>query len=228
MNRDIRSMDTVSKRQLKELAGKTVTIVGSGGLGGYVIEMLARFGIGHLRVIDGDVFEETNLNRQLLSREDNLGKVKAYEAKERIKAIHSGVQVTAIHEKLTEENARRLLEGSHVVMDCVDNVGARFVMAEACASLKIPMIHGAVGAWNGQVLTVMPGDPWIEKLYGSKDRQLPPIGAGSFIPATVASYQVSECVKFLTGQGTLLKDQLLLIDLLENEHFVVALKQEDE
>lgn len=224
LNRDVRTLDTVSSESLESLRDRTVVVVGAGGLGGYVIEMLARFGVGHLRIIDGDVFDESNLNRQLLSREDNLGKSKVIEAKERVASVRSDVAVTVIDSRFTEDNASEVLKGADVVMDCVDNVEARFVMAETCSDLNIPMIHGAVGAWNGQVMTLMPGDDHLRKLYGDRNRKMSLIGAASFIPANIASVQVAECIKLLTGQGSLLKDTLKVIDLLDNESYVVSMK----
>lgn len=227
MNRDERTYDTVSEDQLTLLKTKTIAVVGSGGLGGYVIEMLARFGIGRLIIIDGDVFDETNLNRQLYANEDNLGCVKVDEAKKRVKKVHSGVQVMPFHRILTKDNAHELLKGADLVMDCVDNVQARFIMADACSTLGIPMVHGAVGAWNGQVMTLMPGEQYMSMLYGEASNDQPVVGAASFIPAMVASYQVAEAVKYLSRIGELLVGKMMVFDLRNNENFVVTLKVDE-
>lgn len=224
MNRDERTYDTLSEQELEKLKTKTVAVVGSGGLGGYVIEMLARIGLGKLRLIDGDVFECSNLNRQLYATEDNLGCIKVEEAKKRVAQIHTGVQVIPIHHNITKENGQRLLKGADLVMDCVDNVTTRFIMAEVCHSLNIPLIHGAVGGWHGQVMTIMPGDQGLKLLYNDHYEALAPIGAAAFIPATVASYQVAEALKYLTGKGTLLIGKMMVFDLLNNENFVVELE----
>ncbi len=221
-----RSLDTVTEEELNLLRGRTVAIVGAGGLGGYVIEMLTRFGIGRLKIMDSDRFDETNLNRQLLSNEGNLGKSKVAEAVERVKLVNSDVEAVAVMERFNKDNARTFLEGTDVVMDCLDNVASRFVMEEVCSHMKIPMVHGAVGAWNGQVLTVLPGDGVLRELYGEKYDEAKPISAASFIPALVASYQVSECIKILIGKGELLHRKMLYIDLMSNSHFVVELLDE--
>ena len=92
MDRHARSLDTVTEEELAEIHSKTVGVVGAGGLGGYAIEMLARFGVGTLKVIDGDLFEESNLNRQLLSNEANLGQEKVEAAARRVAAVNSQVQ----------------------------------------------------------------------------------------------------------------------------------------
>ena len=227
-NRDIRSLDTVTEEELAVLKEKKVTVIGAGGLGGYVIEMLSRIGVGHIQVLDGDVFDETNLNRQLYSREDNLGKSKVEEVIERIGAVRSDIEVTGIHERFNEETGADHLAGSDVVMDCVDNIESRLELVKICEDLKIPMVHGAVGAWSGQVMTLMPGDKHLDLLYDGMEAGPSRIGASSFIPANIASCQVAECIKLLTGKGELLTDRLKVIDLLANESFVVKMTGEEE
>ncbi len=226
-HRDERTYDTVSEDQLALLKTKTIAVVGSGGLGGYVIEMLARLGIGKLIIIDGDVFDETNLNRQLYAREDNLGCVKVDEAKKRVEKVHSGVQVMPFHRIITKDNAHELLNGADIVMDCVDNIQTRFTMAEVCQLLAIPLVHGAVGGWHGQVMTLMPGDQYLKTLYGEAANSMISASAAAFIPATIASYQVAEAIKYLTGEGELLVGKMMVFDLRNNENFIVGLDMEE-
>jgi len=226
MNRHIRSLDTVTAAELALVGTKTVGVVGAGGLGGYVIEMLARFGVGTLKIIDGDVFDESNLNRQLLSTEANLGKVKVDAAALRVITINSNVQTETFYEVFNSENAETFLHDVDVAVDCLDNVTARLLLERRCAAHNIPLVHGAVGAWSGQVMTVLPGDDALRKLYG--DEMLPASSqtAASFIPATIASYQVAECIKLLIGRGELLRHRMMYFDLLHNNNFIVDLKEE--
>jgi len=223
LDRYKRSLDTVTEQELEKIRSKTVGVVGAGGLGGYVIEMLARFGVGTLRIIDGDRFDETNLNRQLLAVEANLGKAKAEEAALRVAAINSTVQTEILAGKFGSENADQFLSGLDVVLDCLDNVGTRLLLEQRCKVLGIPLVHGAVGAWSGQVLTILPGDDTLYNLYGADGTPIPPIGAASFVPATIASYQVAECIKLLIGRGDLLRRRMMCFDLWNNHHFVVDL-----
>ncbi len=225
MNRDIRSLDTVTEQELEIIRTKTIGVVGAGGLGGYVIEMLARFGVGTLKIIDGDVFDVSNLNRQLLSNEANLGQVKVEAAARRVAAINARVQTEIFHETFNEESADEFLSDVDVAMDCLDNVKARLLLEQKCKALHIPMVHGAVGAWSGQVMTVMPGDDALRAIYGDGDPAPASVGAASFIPATVASYQVAECIKLLIGRGELLRHRMMYFDLLSNNNFVVDLKK---
>ena len=121
-----RNHEALSIDEQHRLAAAHVGVFGCGGLGGLVIESLARIGVGYMRVVDGDVFEQSNLNRQLLSSEAALGKKKALVAAERIRAINSEVQVEPIAEFLDEENAASMLGGLDCAVDCLDNPEARF------------------------------------------------------------------------------------------------------
>ncbi len=122
MLRYLRNHDAISEAEQAILAQKRVLVVGCGGLGGYVIECLARIGVGYLRVVDGDVFDETNLNRQLLSSNMNLGRPKTLAAQQRVMAVNPLVEVEAFQSLLTAENAVQLLEGCDVAVDALDNV----------------------------------------------------------------------------------------------------------
>jgi molybdopterin/thiamine biosynthesis adenylyltransferase len=189
--------------------------------------MLARFGLGTLKIIDGDVFDESNLNRQLLSTEANLGKAKVDAAALRIIAINSEVKIEIVHDEFNTQNAEGFLHDLDVVMDCLDNVRTRLLLEQYCKSLNIPLVHGAVGAWSGQVMTVLPGDDTLRKLYGDAGTLPKSVSAASFIPATIASYQVAECIKLLIGKGDLLRYRMMYFDLLNNNNFVIDLKEDE-
>ncbi len=204
---------SLSKKEIEILQRKKVCIVGCGGLGGYAVELLARIGIDTIRVVDGDVFDETNLNRQLLCEEGNIGLSKAHAAEKRIKAINSSVNVETINVYLTEENARSIVAGCDAVLDCLDSIEDRKHLAKACAEEKIYLIHAAVGGWCAQVSVIPPGSDMLDIIYpeGSISK------AGntlSFVASFAASVQVSETVKLLTGRPVTLKNRLFISDLL--------------
>ena len=207
--------------QQDELGEKKAAVIGCGGLGGYAIEMLARAGVGHLRVCDGDVFDETNLNRQLLCTEDVLGKSKAEAAAERIKAVNSKTEAEAFCCNLTEENADEILAECDVVIDALDSVGAKLMLQRACRRQEIPMIHGAIGGWFGQVTTIFPGNDTLSLVYGEGAEVSQEYGNPSFTPAMTASVQVSEALKVMLGMDALLMRKLLFIDLLTNDFQIV-------
>lgn len=208
-----RNMPALSPEECAALREKRVCVVGCGGLGGYIIEILARIGIGALTVIDGDVFDVTNLNRQLLSEESLLGRSKAEAAAARVARINSDVSVTAVTEFFSVENGLRLLEGCDLVVDALDTVSARHVLAETCAKNGLTIVHGAISGWHGQVTVVPPGSDVFNTLYPLRANDAPKKGNPPFTPAVCASLQATEAVKLLIGKPTPLTGKLLLIDL---------------
>jgi molybdopterin/thiamine biosynthesis adenylyltransferase len=214
--RYIRNHKAISEADQATLQKKCVLVVGCGGLGGYVIESLGRLGVGRLVVVDGDVFDETNLNRQLLSSNMNLGKPKALAAQQRMQAINPLVKVEAHQVSLTELNAPNLMQGCDLVVDALDNIPSRMVLIKATRELDIPLVHGAIAGWYGQVYVVQPGDKELEMLYdrspSAKGAEVE-LGNLAFTAALVASIQAAEAVKLLLGVGKPLEG-LLQIDLL--------------
>lgn len=216
-----RNIPALSEAECALLRTKTVAVIGCGGLGGYLIEFLARLGIGSIRCVDGDTFQESNLNRQLLSTVSLLGVNKAEAAADRVKAINPDVQVTAIPVFLDADNAEDLIKDCDAVFDGLDNIHSRRILAQACRSEKIPYIYGAIAGWVAQAAIYMPEDNWIEKLY-PEDVVIKDKSALSFIPALCAAMQVSLCTKVLTGRAVQ-TGKLHYADLLyeEYEHFTM-------
>lgn len=210
-----RNIPALSEAECGILLEKRVLVVGCGGLGGHLIDMLARIGIGTLRVVDGDVFEPTNLNRQLLSEVPLLGVSKAKAAAAKISRVNPDVHVEAVDAFLTEANVRRLLLHCDAVLDGLDNIESRRLLAGECARAGIPYVYGAVNGWVAQAAISMPGDGLVDMLY-PEGAALKNKSVLSFTPALCASMQVSLCVKLLVGRpvetGT-----LYYFDLLNQE-----------
>lgn len=211
-----RNMKALSPEENEKLKNFSVCVVGCGGLGGYIIEMLGRLGIGHITAVDGDSFSESNLNRQIISSNLNLGRNKAIEAKKRMEIVNDLIEVEAITYFINVDNVWDILKGHHVVIDAVDNIETRFLLQEACEKLKIPFVHGAIAGWYGQVTTIFPGDRTLNNIYKDKNKKgiETTLGNPSFTPAVVASIQVSEAVKLLLNRGEILRNKILMIDLL--------------
>ena len=197
--RHMRNIPALSEAECALLRSKTVAIIGCGGLGGYLVEYLARLGVGCIRCVDGDVFEESNLNRQLLSTVTGLGKSKAAAAARRVEQIDPTVQVRAYSVFLEETNARQLIADCDAVLDGLDSISARKILAKACAQAQIPYVYGAVGGWTAQAAICLPDDDLLEKLY-LDDSAVTDKSVLSFTPALCAAMQVSLCVKWLTGR----------------------------
>jgi molybdopterin-synthase adenylyltransferase len=201
------------------LKEKKVLVAGCGGLGGHIIEMLARAGVGHITAVDPDVFDETNLNRQLLCEERLLGKSKAEAAINRISNVNSEVTVTPVQERVTSENAKKLFQGHDLIIDALDNIPSRFDIQDAAEKCNIPIVHGAIAGWYGQVSVLFPGDKFFDKIYPEREKTVVDTSSGnpSFSPAVTAGFQVGESIKYLLGKGTLLRGQMLFIDMLNNQ-----------
>ena len=201
------------------LATKSVCIIGCGGLGGYVSEMLLRSGVLHMTLIDADVFDETNLNRQMFSTEDNIGRPKVLEAKRRLLTVDSRADLRLFQVLLDESNADELLAGHDVVIDALDNIKTRLIAAKACDSLGIPLVHGAIGGWYGQVSVIMPGNGNLESMYhGITDDDIDKsLGNMSFAAGFVACLQCCETVKLLLGKQPNLQGMVARTDLLSTE-----------
>jgi molybdopterin/thiamine biosynthesis adenylyltransferase len=220
-----RNHEAISREDQAKLAEKWVLIAGCGGLGGYVIENLGRVGVGHLRLVDGDCFEESNLNRQLLSSHMNLGRPKVLAAKQRMQAVNPNVEVEGFQTRINAENALELMKGCDLVVDCLDNISSRKVLQAACEQAGLILVHGAVAGWMGQVCVVKPGERLLDKLYPDQNAERgEEINQGtlSFTAATIGSIQASLAIKQLLGKGTMGK-KVLLIDLEESLFQTIAL-----
>lgn len=211
-----RNIPSLSEEECALLAEKRVCVIGCGGLGGYVLEHLARIGVGHITAVDGDVFDESNLNRQILSSEALIGTPKADAVARHIGEINSMIQVHPVNCFLTEENAEELIMGHDLVIDALDSPAARIILSAACTKQGITMIHGAVSGWNGQVAVIRPGSRFMENLYQGAEPDRSP-STLSFTPAVAASIEVAEAVKVLCGRPTQLDSNMLFFDLLTGD-----------
>lgn len=199
----------------QELLGeKRVLIVGCGGLGGHLMEFMTRLGVGHITAVDGDVFDESNLNRQLLSEESLLGCSKAEAAAARAGRINRAVSVRPVAEFLTEENADQLVSGQDLVLDALDNVSARLLLEEACARQGVPMVHGAIEGWMAQIAVIPPASGILRSLYGHSGKGRSSKASLPFTPALCASVQAAEATKLLLGTPADLKEKILMVNLL--------------
>ncbi len=219
-SRYVRNRDILALEDQLRLANSRVAVVGAGGLGGTVILLLARIGIGFLTVVDGDVFDETNLNRQALSDTANIGKPKAEQAASKIRDINPAVEVSVFRQKMTTANADAMLAEVHVVVDALDTIADRMTIGGAAQRLGLPLVHGALAGFDGQVMTIFPGDPGLRQIYGEAPAQRNDpgrpeavLGVPAPTPAIVASIQAMEVIKILLKRGQVIRNRMLSIDL---------------
>ena len=218
--RYLRNRETISLKEQLMLAESMVAVIGAGGLGGQVILLLARIGIGRLVVVDRDVFEETNLNRQALCNKNSLGKSKAKEALASVEAINPGVKVSAYTVNLNYSNASEMLSNSDVIVDALDNVSDRFVLEEICKKLGIPLVHGALAGFEGRMMTIFPDDTGLKNLYGNKKKnenssKSPEaiLGIPALTPCLIATMQAMEVLKIIFKRGKIFNNAMLYVDL---------------
>lgn len=217
--RYIRNGDTLSVAEQLRLAESRVAVAGAGGLGGQVILLLARVGVGTLVVADGDRFEESNLNRQALCAGETVGEWKALAAAAVVSAVNPGIRVIPHPVKLDAGVVDGILAGSDAVVDGLDNVPDRMLLQAAASRLGIPMVHGALAGFEGRVMTVLPGDVGVRSLYGDtpgpEDPERPEavLGVPAVTASLVGTLQAMEALKILLGRGTLFRNVMAYADL---------------
>lgn len=194
-----RNIPALTESECRTLWEKRILVVGCGGLGGHIIDQLARIGVGFLRVVDGDVFDETNLNRQLLSRVPLLGVSKAMAAADHVAKVNPTIQVEAVEDFMTRRRVHALIADCDIVLDALDNIPSRRLLAAACADAGIPYVYGAIQGWVAQAGISMPGDNLINKLF-PQEVEIRDNSVLSFTPALCAAMQTALCVKLLVGR----------------------------
>ncbi len=220
-----RNIPAISLKQQALLAQKRVLVIGCGGLGGYILEYLTRLGVGHLTAVDGDVFETSNLNRQLNSSPELLGQKKAFAAAARIKSISPDTDIQPVDVFLDQTNADSLIKGQDLVIDALDNVSSRFIMEDACERHQVTFVHGAILGWSIQAAVGRPGSQVLHKLYPSSTvgKFTDPIlkTSLSITPPFCAAIEVAEAIKILTDQEPSLDNKLLTYNLQTMEQLII-------
>ena len=228
-----RNMKTYSPVQQAVLLESSASIVGLGGLGGVVVEILARMGVGTITLIDGDTFEESNLNRQFLCTEQTFHQTKVEAAVGRIRSINPSLEIRAFPVYMNDDNATEFIDRSDVVLDCLGGIENRFILEKASKKAGSPLVSGAVAGLSGHVITIFPEDPGLELIYGRID-DLPrsgveaSLGCLAQVVTLVGTVQCSEAAKILLNQGILLRNKIFVADLMDNVFEVMRLDGKNE
>lgn len=213
------------KGQIK-LKSSKIVIAGVGGLGCPAALYLTAAGVGEIKLIDNEKVELSNLNRQILHWESDIGKFKVKSAEEKLKKINSEVNVTVETSSITEENAFELIKGFNLVIDALDNFEARFYLNKACVENNIPLIHGAIEGFEGRFTTIIPKtSPCLACIYGKipfYKGKFPVVGV---TPAVIAALQSMEALKLIIGIGELTINRLLIFDGLKMEFNEVKIER---
>ncbi len=221
--RYLRNFDSLTPTDQIKLLETRATVIGAGGLGGYLLELLARTGIGTLVAADPETFDETNLNRQTLARTDTVNQFKTDTAAKALFLINPAIDIITHRVRIDPGNIDAILYGSHVAVDALDNAEDRLTLQESCARQNIPMVHGAIAGFEGRVMTVYPGDQGLQLLYGHNKEEEEPsaelhLGVPAVTPAFIASLQTMEVLKIVLNRGRPFRNQMLHADL-ENGRF---------
>ncbi|OLN31616.1 HesA/MoeB/ThiF family protein [Desulfosporosinus metallidurans] len=217
-SRYARNRKTLSDEDQLKLSTSCVAIVGCGGLGGYIAEELARIGVGRLVLIDGDRLEVSNLNRQIMATELNMGQWKVEAARDRLQIVNSEVQVEVIRGWFEEEKGPELFREVDLVCDALDSLPTRVVLERVCHQKELPLIFASIAGWFGQIGVSLPGDFSVFRLFGRGEQGVESTwGNPAFTPAVLASLSVVETVKLLVGRQPSLRHAWLQVDLLTME-----------
>ena len=218
-----RNLGTLGADGQARLFACHAVVLGLGGLGGYVVEQLARCGVGRITGVDPDVFDETNLNRQLLATAATLGRHKAHIARERVAAVNPAcvfVPIVGCHRDVPDVTWGE----AGVVFDCLDNIGDRLDLAAVCRHRGRVLVHGAVAGWYGQVAVVWPSQDLLSAIYPGAgvgwEREL---GTPPFTVATTASIMVAQGTRMLLGALVPNERRVHFLDLRENHWTTVSL-----
>jgi molybdopterin/thiamine biosynthesis adenylyltransferase len=213
----------------KKILQARALLIGVGGLGGTIAQLLARMGLGFLVMADGDSFSEDNLNRQAFCLEQTVGSSKVQIARSEISRINSSTEVAIFEGFVAETELSSLIRGAAVAVDALDNMPSRFRLEKACKEAHVPLVHGAVAGFTGQVTTIYPEDIGFRAFYG--DPQTVPekgieieLGNLAGIVSTIASIQVQEAIKVITGLGRPLRNRLLFLDSLNGSAEIISLR----
>ncbi|HEX2083704.1 MAG TPA: molybdopterin-synthase adenylyltransferase MoeB [Xanthomonadaceae bacterium] len=214
----------VGARGQRRLEAASVLVLGAGGLGSPAAFYLAAAGVGHLRLVDDDAVERSNLQRQILHADADVGMAKVDSAEVRLSALNPRVRIEGVCERLDADNVERLLDGVDVVIDGADNFPARYLLNDACVKLGIPLVYGAIHRFEGQV-GLFDAGRWRGQApcYRCLFPEPPPpeaapncaeAGVLGVLPGVIGTLQATEAIKLLLGIGEPLRGRLLHFDAL--------------
>ncbi|MBF6600317.1 MAG: molybdopterin-synthase adenylyltransferase MoeB [Dehalococcoidia bacterium] len=224
-------MPQVGPSGQRKIMESSVLIIGAGGLGSPIAVYLALAGIGRIGIVDFDTVDISNLQRQILHQNDDIGKPKALSAKETINAYNPDVEVTTHQVPITSENALAIIGGYDYVINGADNFAARYLVNDACYFLKKPLIDGSILLFDGQVTVYLPDKGCYRCLYPSPPPpgMVPSCAEAGVLGAlcgTVGTIQATEALKLILGVGETLHGRLLLYDALAMEFRQVRIRKD--
>jgi molybdopterin/thiamine biosynthesis adenylyltransferase/molybdopterin converting factor small subunit len=218
---------------LEKLRKAKVCVVGVGGIGNPVVTQLTAMGIGKLKIVDRDIIEISNLHRQHLYTENDLGKVKVEAAKERLEKINSSVEIEALPNSVTKYTAESIISGYDIVVDALDSIDARYALNDACIKLNIPLIYAGALGMLGSVCTIIPNKTACLRCIfpALAEDDMPTCSTEGVHPSIlylVGGIQVSEVIKIILGEKPTLENKLMYVDLNDLSLEKITVFRQDE
>jgi molybdopterin/thiamine biosynthesis adenylyltransferase len=210
----------------EKLKRARVFIAGAGGLGSAAATYLTAAGVGMLCIVDHDKVELSNLNRQVLHWQEDIGKGKGDSAARKLEKLNPAVKIEAIDEMITEANISQLVAGFDLIVDALDNLPTRYILNKVALEKNIPLFHGAVHGFEGRAMTVIPGETaclWCVYRGVTLGGKFPVVGVA---PAVIGSIQATEVIKYIVGIGQLLTNRLLVYDGLNTKFAEFKLRKD--
>ncbi|MHA1504910.1 MAG: HesA/MoeB/ThiF family protein [Candidatus Heimdallarchaeota archaeon] len=226
------ALPTIGKKNMKKIRKAKAVVIGAGGLGSVTATQLVVLGIGSLRLIDGDVVELSNLQRQLLYREKNIGEPKVEAAKNFLEELNPDVEIEIIQENVSKDNVKEVIDSADFVVDALDKFAPRYVVNRECLKKNIPYLFGAVSGLSGNAMTVTRESVCIECVFKEvDDSKLPSnleTGIHPAIIQIIGCLQASEATKIMTGEEPSLTNKLQFCDLGSMQFDALEVKPRDD
>jgi molybdopterin/thiamine biosynthesis adenylyltransferase len=192
-----------------------IFIAGAGGLGSPVSIYLAVAGIGTITIVDMDVVDQTNLNRQILHYDRDIGRKKTASAEEKLRELNPDIIINAVDVKIDEINAAKLIGRAEGIVDAMDNYPTRYLLNDVAIAKKIPLFHGGIRGFYGQATTIIPGTTPCLKCIFPKPPPKEVFPVMGVTPGIIGTIQANEVIKYLLGSGELLIGRLFIWDGLQ-------------
>ena len=205
-------IEEIGEKGQERLKKARIFIAGAGGLGSPISIYLAAAGVGAIRIVDNDTVDISNLNRQVLYGDRDIGRKKTHACREKLTLLNPTIQIETLCETITEKNIYPLVENFDLIIDAMDNFSVRYILNRTAMEKSLPLFHGAVSGFEGRAMTVIPGESACLKCMNRApvpEEKFPVIGV---VPAVIGAIQATEVIKYITGAGELLTNRLLVYD----------------
>ncbi len=213
---------TLGEKGVERLRDSSAFLVGLGGLGGFVANGLVRLGVKRLYLVDCDVYEESNLNRQLFSSQMTIGKKKTSIVKKELSLVNPGAEIVTFDMRIEELTADDFPKDAAIIIDAVDNIATKLHLEAFAKKVGRCLLHGAIGGWYGQIGIISPGKGLLREIYGEKAAGIEKeMENPTFTPAVVGNLMVAEYAKFITKNDNVLLDRILYVDLEEQSYHIL-------